>query len=282
MIKFLAMLIVYPVKWVAESVLKLVTIVAILACLILLAGNFWIPTALESILTNMSGFKTSVGKSNGSIFRGRFDLKDFKMQNPDSLFHSKDFISINNIVADVDISSLWKDTIVMKEAVLDINDLTMVTNPEGKNNYTVLIKNFKQEDQTAKKETPKTVDDGKHSLKKSVLIKNLVLSISTVHVIDEHKNSSREYKIDYRKEFHDVSDFTKIEKQLIGDLGKFGISIMIDSIISSIPIVPTVATDGIIKIKDISLDTASKTKDLAGKIGTNISDGIKHLIKKDK
>ena len=74
----------------------------------------------------------------------------------------------------------------------------------------------------------------------------------------------------------------KIERQLIGDLGKFGISIMIDSIVSSIPVVPAVASDGIIKIKDISLDTAGKTKDFAGKIGTNISDWIKHLIKKDK
>ncbi|MDR1457383.1 MAG: hypothetical protein LBI47_00800 [Puniceicoccales bacterium] len=111
---------------------------------------------------------------------------------------------------------------------------------------------------------------------------NLMPSISLVHAVDERKNLSREYKIDYRKEFHNGTDSAKIGGQLIGDLGKFGISIMINSIISSIPVVPTVATDGIIKIKDISLDTATKTKDFAGKIGTNISDGIKHLIKKDK
>jgi uncharacterized protein involved in outer membrane biogenesis len=267
---------------VVEFVLKLVTIAAVLICLILLAGNFWIPTVLENVLTNMSGFKTSVGKSRGSIFRGRFDLRGLKMKNPDSLFHAKDFISINNIVTDVNVSSLWKDTIVIKEILLDIDDLTMVTSAKGENNYIILVKNFNQKDQTAKKEVQKKVDTGKHSPKKPVLIKNLTLSISTVHVIDEHKNLSREYKIDYRKEFHDVTDFAKVEKQLIGDLGKFGISIMIDSIISSIPVVPTATTDGIIKIKDVSLDTASKTKDLAEKIGTNLSNGIKHLIKKDK
>jgi uncharacterized protein involved in outer membrane biogenesis len=230
----------------------------------------------------VSGFKTSVGKSNGSIFRGRFDLKDLKMQNPDSLFHSKDFISINNIVTDVNVSSLWKGTIVVEEIILDIGDLTVVTNGEGENNYTVLVKNFEQGGRTTKKEASKTADTDKHSSKKSVLIKNLTLSISTIHVVDECKNLSREYKIDYHKEFHDVTDFAKIEKQLIGDLGKFGISVMIDSIISSIPVVPSIATDGIIKMKDISLDAATKTKDLAGKIGTNISNGIKHLIKKDK
>ncbi|MDR2603341.1 MAG: AsmA family protein [Puniceicoccales bacterium] len=282
MIKFFTMMILYPIKWMAEFILKLVIIAVISICLIFSVGNFWIPTALESILTNVSGFKTFVGKSNGSIFRGRFDLKDLKMQNPDSLFHSKDFISINNIVADVDMSSLWKDTIVVEEIVLDIDDLTMVTNGEGENNYTVLIKNFEQEERTAKKESSKMADTREHRLKKSVSIKSLTLSISTVHVIDERKNSSREYKIDYHKEFHNVTDFAKIEKQLIGDLGKFGISIMIDSIISSIPMVPAIASDGIIKIKDISLDTATKTKNFAEKIGTNISDGIKHLIKKDK
>jgi uncharacterized protein involved in outer membrane biogenesis len=265
-----------------EFILKLVVVAAIFICLIFSTGNFWIPTALESILTNMSGFKTSVGKSNGSIFRGRLDLEDLKMKNPDSSFHSKDFISINNIVTDVNVSSLWKDTIVVEEVVLDIGDLTMVTNGEGENNYTILVKNFGQGEQRTSKKASNTSDTGKHSPKKSILIKNLTLSISTVHVIDEHKNLSREYKIDYRKEFHNVTDFAKIGKQLVGDLGKFGISIMIDSIISSIPMVPAVATDGIIKIKDVSLDTATKTKDFAGKIGTNISDGIKHLIKKDK
>jgi hypothetical protein len=89
--------------------------------------------------------------------------------------------------------------------------------------------------------------------------KNLMPSISMVHVVDERKNLSREYKIDYHKESHNGPDFATIGKQLIDDLGKFGIFIMIDSIISSIPVVPTVATDGIIKIKDISLDTATKT-----------------------
>jgi hypothetical protein len=258
MIKFFTTLILYPIKWVVEFILKLVVVAAIFICLILSAGNFWIPTALGSILTNVSGFKTSIGKSNGSIFRGRFDLKDLKMKNPD-LFLSKDFISINNIVTDVNVSSLWKDTIVVEEIVLDVDDLTMVTNGEGESNYTILVKNFGQGDQATLKKESNTSDTEKHSPKKSVLIKNLTLSISTVHVVDERKNLSREYKIDYRKEFHNVTDFAKIGKQLIDDLGKFGIFIIIDSIISSIPIVPTVATDGIIKIKDISLDTATKT-----------------------
>jgi hypothetical protein len=211
------MLTLYPIKWTIEFILKLVVVVAIFICPILSVGNFWIPTALESILTNMSGFKTSVGKSNGSIFRRRFDLNDFKMQNPDSLFHSKDFISINNIVTDVNVSSLWKDMIVVEEIILDVGDLTVVTNGEGENNYTVLVNNFEQGGRTTKREASETAskvaDTDKHSSKKSVLIKNLTLSISTIHVIDKCKNLSREYEIDYRKEFHDVTDFAKIEKQ---------------------------------------------------------------------
>jgi uncharacterized protein involved in outer membrane biogenesis len=280
MIKFFAKLVLCPAKWVAKFALKLVTIVVILICLILLAGNFWIPTVMESALTSIFRFKTSVGKSSGSIFRGRLELQDLKMKNPDTLFQSKDFVAINNIVADVDMLSLRKETIVVKEVVLDIDDLTVVTSADGKNNYALLIKNFKQKDQTTK--TLKTADSEKHSSKKSVLIKNLTLSISTIHSIDERKNSSREYKINYRKEFHNITDLKKLEIELVGDLGKLGVTIMIDSIISSIPI-PSVATDGIIKIKDISLDTANKTKDLAGKISNNLGDGIKQiLIKKDK
>jgi uncharacterized protein involved in outer membrane biogenesis len=284
MIKIFTMLTLYLIKWTVEFILKQVVVVAIFICLILPVENCWIPTAPESILTNMSGFKTSVGKSNGSIFRRRFDLKDFKMQHPDSLFHSKDFLSINNIVTDVNVSSLWKDTIVVEEIILDIGDLTVVTNGERENNYTVLVKSFEQGGRTTKREASETAskatDTDKHSSKQSVLIKNLTLSISTIHVVDKCKNLSREYKTDYRKEFHDVTDFTQIEKQLIGDLGKFGISVMIDSIISSIPMVPSIATDRIIKMKDISLDAATKTKDIAGKIGTNISNGINHLTKK--
>jgi hypothetical protein len=70
MIKFL-------IKSVAMFALNLVTAAAVLLFLILLAGNFWILTAMEFALTKTAGFKTSVGKSSDSIFRGCFDLKDF-------------------------------------------------------------------------------------------------------------------------------------------------------------------------------------------------------------
>ncbi|MDR1890921.1 MAG: AsmA family protein [Puniceicoccales bacterium] len=273
MVKFL-------VKGVAMFALKLITAAAVLLFLILLAGNFWIPTAIEFALTKTSGFKTSIGKSSGSIFRGRLDLKDFIIKNPDS-FHSKDFVSINNIVTDVDMTTLFKDTIVIENIILDVTDLTVVTNANGENNYTLFSKNFTPEPQTSEKEASKTIDTKKHSPKRSVLIKNLTLSISTIHTIDERKNSSREYEINYRREFHDVTDFTKLGMQLIGDLGKFG-NIIIDSVISSIPIIPNVATDGIIKVKDISLDAVSKTKDLAVKVGDDIGNKMKQLFKKDK
>jgi hypothetical protein len=191
MIKIVTMLTLCLIKWTVELILKLVVVVAIFICLILSVGNFWIPTALESILTNMSGFKTSVGKSNGSIFRRRFDLKDFKMQNPDSLFHAKDFISINNSVIDVNVSSLWKGTIVVEEIILEIGDVAVVTNGEGENNYTVLVKNFDQGGRTTKREASETASKGtdtdKHSSKQSVLIKKLTLSISTIHVVDKCK-----------------------------------------------------------------------------------------------
>ncbi|MDR2779223.1 MAG: AsmA family protein [Puniceicoccales bacterium] len=282
MIKFLAKLVLCPIKWVANFVLKLAIVVTILLCLILLAGNFWIPTVVETTLTKMSEFKTSVGNSSGSIFRGRLDLKDFKIKNPNFLFQAEDFVSINNIVIDIDVMSLWKDTIVIEEVILNIDDLSMVTNGNGEDNYTLFVKNLKQAVKVPKEAADKTANTQKHGRKKSILIKNLTLSISTVHAIDERKNSSREYKIDYCNEFHDITDFSKLGLQLVGDLGKFGISIMIDSIISSIPMVPSIATDGIIKIKDVSLDAASKTKDLAEKVGSGIGNQIKLLLKKGK
>jgi hypothetical protein len=70
--------------------------------------------------------------------------------------------------------------------------------------------------------------------------------------------------------------------QLVCDFGKFGIPIIIDSVISSIPIIPHIRTDGIIKIKDISLDAVGKTKDLAVKVADDLGTGMKRLFKKDK
>jgi hypothetical protein len=244
-----------------------------------LAGNFWIPKAAETALAKISDLRAIIGKSEGSIFGGPIDLKDLEIKNPNLTFKKEDFISLNEAVAAFNPISLLKDTIVREEMTLDIDDLTVVTNIDDTTNYSVFSKSLQPMD---KPSTTTQISKTSANKEKSILIKNLILSISTVHIVDERKEFSMEHRIDYRREFHDVRDFKKLGVQLVGDLGKFGIYVMIDSLISSIPIVPNIAIDGIMKIKDISPDTANKTKDVAEKVSSGIGNGIRKIFGADK
>jgi hypothetical protein len=123
---------------------------------------------------------------------------------------------------------------------------------------------------------------GKVEDARSTVIKKLKFSIGTVHMVDEAKGTTREYDIGYHREFTNVDDFPKFRRQLINDLAKHGISILADSLVTSIVDFPETAIDGAIKLKDVSVQALDKVGDATVKIGSKIGQGVKKIFSRLK
>jgi hypothetical protein len=269
--KFLLKLILWPVRLIFEIILRAVIFVFLLVLLFFLTGNLWIPKVVEFSVGRIIGMKTVVGKSKGSLFTGRLDLVNCKVKNPTPDFNTENFATINRIVVDVDTTTLAKNTVVIDELAVDIDCLSFVKNSEKTSNYALFAEKLRANEAGALVGIGVTGASGK-----SFIIKKLTLALGSVHVIDEGKKTIREYKTNYRSEFLNVNDFSKVRTRLVNDLGKFGLSVFLDSIVSTISELPGAAVDGVIKIKDVS----SNVVDGAGEIFEKIGSGVKNLFEK--
>jgi hypothetical protein len=259
-------------------------------CLLLLTGNFWLPKITEIVVGKMSGFEVAVEKSDGSLFRGRIDIEDFKIKNPRPIFKNENFLKFNRLTADIDMGSLVTNEIVVEELAIDIDAISIVKNANGTSNYLLFGKNllshFPKDKSSEKKvssmeKSPKSKQkNSTNKKKKSLCLRKFVLSIGTVRIIDEASNSRQEFKANYSREFTNIRDFSSLKIALIADLGRYGLSMLVDPIISTVTGLPNASIDEIIKIKDFPSETVNKVGSAAGSIGDTIGKGVKKLFKR--
>ncbi|MDR1595667.1 MAG: hypothetical protein LBR91_01940 [Puniceicoccales bacterium] len=269
-------LILKPFLWLFKFILNAVIISIILLIVLLLVGNFWLPKATGFLLGKMSGFPSEIEKSNGALLRGCIDFENCKIKNPE-IFKNENFLTIKRLAVDIKLRGLFKKEIIIQKFVLNIDDITTVKNSGGVSNYSTFVNNLKATSNELgskfgksdeKKVVPKPADTAQ---RKQPSIQKLAVAIGTVHVVDESTGMSREYEINYSREFVDVNDFKKLTAQLAFDLGKWELSFLADSIVSSVVTLPTSAIDGVLKAKDVAVDVVDKTTNA---IGT----GLKKLL----
>jgi hypothetical protein len=235
-------------------------------------------------LGKISGFGVSIEKSNGSAFRGCANISNFRIDNPKDLFENADFLTGNQLIADIDMSSLLKDTIVVEKLVIDIGDIAIVTSASGTKNFLLFSENLLQKFPSGKSSVEKNHKSRRKSSAnrqaKPFLIQKFVLSIGTITTIDESSNSTQKLNVNYSREFTNVSNFSSLETALIADFGKYGLAIIIEPIISSITGLPKGSLDGVIKVKDFSMEAVNKVSNVAGNVGGTIGKEVKKLFKK--
>ncbi len=251
---------------------------ALLLVIILACGNLWLPRVASWQIRSLTGFDTTIQSSRGSLFRGYVDFRDMSIKNPAKQFNESTFISFNDLGVDIDMTSIFKDTIVFESIVLDIDSITVVKNAEGDHNYSVFIekisesKNSKDSgNEKRKTATVAKTSEKKKKPEKNFTIDKLVLSIRSVKTIDESTGTVKEYPIKYRREFSNVSAPSSLVAPLVADLSVYGLGALIQSTIKSIGELPGVEQikDGLTKVKDVSTDTVknigSKVKGIFSK-----------------
>lgn len=222
-----------PIRFVFSICFKLLIIALIFIIFLLATGNFWVPRVLEMVLRSKSGFNVDINSSDGSLFSANVDLRDISIDNPKPMFYNKNFISINEACVDVDVGSVFSDTFVVEKLFLDINCISIVKNSEGNTNIGVFVKNLTESNDTSNNEQINTNEDkAEYAKAKNFLIKHAIIKLGAVRIIDDSDISkSKIYTINYDKELFDIRSVDEIQAILIKDLGKYGIGIVLDSIL---------------------------------------------------
>jgi uncharacterized protein involved in outer membrane biogenesis len=229
---------------------------------VIASGNCWLPWIVKGQVKSRTGFNADIGSSRGSLFKGYIDFRDFSISNPKDAFTARDFLSLNELAADIKLRSLPTNTIVLERIVIDIDNITLVKNANGAYNCQLFVKNISKENQgnnTAKindnKADDKSTADEKVS--KKVPLGKVLFAIKSAKIIDESvEGSVKEFSLNYRREFSNIDDISDVIKPLISDLSKYGLSVLIQSTFDSILRLPVIeqATGGLINAKDVSKD----------------------------
>jgi uncharacterized protein involved in outer membrane biogenesis len=230
------------------------------------------------VVTKLLGFPTTIGSSCGALFKGCVDFRDLKIKNPSEVFQDENFVSLNRLSVDVSIPSLNKDAIVFEQFCADISDITIISNTNGING-SLFVKTLQN---LASAQLPKPTSSSKKTEEKSFIIEKFTIGLGTVRFVDESKKTTKEYKINYFREFKNVRDFSELGRQLISDLQKYGLTMILDTVVSSIINLPGVAIEGILnvvdKAKDVPLKAVEKVGDTIGQAGSGVVTGIKKIL----
>ncbi len=267
-----------PIRWALKFLLKCTLILVLLLVVILACGNLWLPWVINWQSRSLTGFNTTIQSSKGSLFKGNVDFQNVTIKNPSDKFSETSFISFNDLGVDVKLTSIFSNTILLENILIDIDNVTIVKNKEGVYNYSVFVDNIssigKSDTTGNSKNTNKASDKETSKSAKNLVIGKFTFAINSIKIIDESDNSVKEFNVKYKREFSNVSDISSIIKPLVTDLGMYGLTAFIQATFQSIGELPGInqATQGIIKIKNTSKEAIKGTKNTIKGIHSNIKD----------
>lgn len=268
-----------PIRWVLKFLLKIFLVLTLILVIVLACGNFWLPWVTTWQIRSLTGFNADIRSSEGSLFRGCVDFKNVLISNPTKQFKEPIFVSFNDFMLDVGVSSIFKETVVLENVIIDIDNITVVKNADGTYNYAVFLENISKssEKNTSKEDTEKSKSDknsagsSKDKSGKHVAINKFVFAIRSVRTIDEKTGAKNEYSLKYKREFSNITDLSSLTSELVSDLSAYGLEALIQSTLHSITELP-----GIKQVKG----GLSKVKNVSTEVIKGVGSGIKGIFSK--
>ena len=155
--------------------------------LLVLALPLWIsPVATRlagSIVPNYTGTEFNIEKFNINPYSGTILIKGIRLSNPDG-FGSSPAFSLDDFNAQIDIGSLFSDTIIIRELSINGSFVSYYSN-KGENNFDIILSNFKNAT-AAEKENAEGSSESKKaekSSKKKVIIEHLKIADTRVKLM---------------------------------------------------------------------------------------------------
>ncbi|MGR3317729.1 MAG: AsmA family protein [Candidatus Anammoxibacter sp.] len=117
-----------------------------------------------------------------SMFSGIAELKGLVVGNPEG-FHTPEAISMGHIKLDLNIFSLFSDTIIIEEILVDGVEITYEASIKGSNIKTIMRNIESPAEKTTEEEQDNSKDDGApESVGKKLQINNLVFKNGKIHI----------------------------------------------------------------------------------------------------
>jgi len=231
----------------------------------LIFPNAWVPIVIERYVGGRTGFALHIEDSRCNLFNGHFEFRDVLMTNPADRYPVDHALSVEILSLDVHPTDLWKslwngDELVIPNFYLDIDDMTIVRNSQGKLNFAEWIGGLSgHEDAVDTSEhapdecegnpdnfsyvTPKASAPSpgrKNVRERPWCIEQLTLHLDTLRWKDFKPEPPQEKSLElfYRHQWAQVRSFQTITDTLLNDLKPYGLSFFLQSILSSFVSLP--------------------------------------------
>ncbi len=261
-----------------------VGVVIVLILLLLVVKNAVIKKAVQTGVKKATGLELTIRDMDVGIISARVDVRDMRLLNPPA-FPDRIMIDIPKFLVDVELLSFFRDRIHIEVIELDLNELTVVRNKDGKLNLAA-IKAISEKQQKAKKETEKRTKETKP---KQILIETLHLKIGKVTYKDYAlgiKGFTKTFKIGINEIYHNVTDpqqliklviVRALQKTDVPKLADFDLGAIEGDVKETLKTVQSAAKEsGEKELKEVE---ESATKELEKTVGKDLIEGLKKQTK---
>lgn len=200
---------------------KLFVVFTLTAVACVLAWIFLLPSMVTRVIESRTGFSVQVSSLSINPFTSRVAIEGLVIKNPTDSFKEEGFVNVRSFKADAELATLLTDRIVLEEAIVDVEKVTLVRNANNEFNGTVFAQRLigessaKSQEQTAPAETPAKTAPAP-ARKVEFLIRKMTLRLDTIAVVDTSGSSpkTRELKLSINQDYENVTEVTQMTTPL--------------------------------------------------------------------
>ncbi len=213
---------------------SLLFLVLILTGALAAAVYFLLPTYLEYKLENQTGFRADFGDISLDIMEGALEIRDAKIENPDS-FPEPVFIDFNRIKVDLRPMSLFGERCIFQAVIVEIKEGAYVTRSDSENNIAAFIKALETTAEEGDgEEVEKDIEVEEEPFQ--FLIERLAIKVDSVKVANYSGQPPRVQNHDagIDIELRDVTAIKEIVRPLVAELSNKGLVFVIKGVLESL------------------------------------------------
>lgn len=180
-------------KKIAGIVAGVLIALAVIILLICLNLGSTVKVVGSKLVTDLTKGETTIGDASISLFTGKVTLTDILIKNPQVnakgeavSFTNPDFFKLGKIDITIDVASLMKDAIEIKEILIESPQITYEKTPLNDSNLHVILANVeaatKSGDKPKDTTAPKQDSDSQEAASKKVIIDHLLISNASVNL----------------------------------------------------------------------------------------------------
>ncbi len=190
-----------------------------LIAVLMLGWMLFLPLLVTSQIKTHSRFGAEVESLSGNPLAGTVNVLNLVLTNPEG-FEEKDFVKLKEFDLKVKPLSLMGERIEVPRLLLDVEQVTIVTNRNGENNAKIFHERMRGEDKVEEtsEEESEPID---------FIVNSLKIRVHKVVTVDYSKRKEpviREYNVNIDREFTDVSDPKVIVTPVLTDIAAVGLA----------------------------------------------------------